>query len=304
MIQNIKKGVFASVMVLLCMLTTGCRKELYYDGTTKLVTIKVTWPNAVTVPEGARAVFYPTDGSASLVFNISATGGTVNVPVGEYTVLLFNNDTEYTQLQNQENLSTIEAYTSLLLKAEKSKSFPEQNIVNMPDLFYTYMLKGFQVKEDVTPATIEATPKAKVLNFEVLVQITGLKNVSSATGYISGVAGSYFAGKDSLPVTSSAIAFDFGQKSSSSILATVCTFGMSQTKPQANIFRLSLTLINGDSKYYDFDITDQLKVDLSTGLVVVTIADAIVVDDVSGDTGSGFNATVNDWTNTNADVPL
>lgn len=304
MIRNIEKGVFASIMVLLCILTTGCRKDLYYDGVTKSVTIKVTWTDTTAVPEGVRAIFYPTDGSMPHIYNIPAMGGAVTVPEGEYTVLLFNNDTEYAKLQNQENLSSIEAYTSLLLKAEKSKSFPEQNIVNMPDMFYTYMQKDYRVKEDSTSTVIQAMPEAKVFRFEVLVQITGLKNVSSATGYVSGVAGSYFPGLDSLPVPSSAIAFDFGQKDSHSISAIVRTFGMSGTKPQKNILRLSLTLINGDSKSYDFDITDQLKADIKTSRVVVTIPDTIVVEDVSGSTGSGFNATVHDWTNTNTDVPL
>jgi len=304
MIQHIKKNVLASVMVLLCLLTSSCRKDLYYDGaTTHTVNIHVTWPDTVTVPESMRAIFYPTDGTSPHVYNISATGGSVLVPTGTYTVLLFNNDTEYVKEQNTESLSTIEAFTSLVLKAGKTKGFPEQNIVNMPDMFHSYLLKDYQVKEDQTPADIEATPQARVFDFQVIVHIMGLKNVSSAGGYISGVAGSYFPGKDSLPVSSSAVAFEFGQKSSDYISATARVFGMSRTQPQQNIFRLSLKLINGESKYYDFDVTDQLKVDLNTN-VVVTISDMIVVEDVPGDTGSGFGATVHDWTDTDTDVPL
>ncbi|MDD2756882.1 MAG: DUF5119 domain-containing protein [Methanothrix sp.] len=298
-----RKVVFVSILVFLCLSASSCRKDLYYDGTTQTVDINVLWPDTITVPEGVRAIFFPTDGSTPHVYNLSATGGSVLVPVGEYTVLLFNNDTEYARLQNTESLSTIEAYTSLLLKAGDTKSFPEQNIVNMPDMFYTYLLKDYQVLGNGTSADIEAAPKARVFDSRILVKIVGLKNVSSSRGYISGVAGSYFPGKDSLPVTSSAVAFDFGQKSSNYISAIMRIFGMSRTLPQQNIFRLSLTLINGENKYYDFNITDQLKVDLSTGLVI-TIADSIVVEDVYGNTGSGFNATVNDWTNTDADVPL
>jgi len=303
MIQNIKKGVVASAMMLLCLLASGCRKDLYYDETTKTVEINVTWSDSVTVPESVRAIFYPTDGSTPSVFNISATGGTVQVPMGEYTVLLFNNDTEYIKLQNSESLSTIEAYTSLLLKAGDTKSFPEQNIVNMPDLFYASLLQSYKLTADEASTVIEMTPQAKVSDFEVLIQVIGIENVSSATGYMSGVAGSYFPGLDSLPVTSSAIAFDFGQESTNYISATVRTFGMSRTEPQENIFRLYLTLINGETEYYDFDVTDQLKVDLSAD-VIVTIPDSIVVEDVSSSTGSGFNATVDDWTDTETDVPL
>ena len=256
-------------------------------------------------PEGIRAIFYPADGSDARVFNISPTGGTVRVPSGSYTVLLFNNDTEYIRVQNDGSLSAIEAYTSLLLKAGKTKGFPEQNIVNMPDLFYICLLKNVAVSSESSSSgtTINAEPEARVFNMEMQVKVNGLANVSSAIGYLSGVAGSYFPGKDSIPETSSAIAFDFGKKDSEHISAAVRTFGISGTEPQENIFRLSLTLINGENMTCDFTITDQLEVDLKAGVVVV-IPDPVVVNDVSGDTGSGFNAIVDEWDEVDIDFPM
>ena len=299
MTRNTEKGVFASLMVLLlCLLATGCRKDLYYDGITRSVTIRVTWAATDTVPEGMRAIFYPTDGSTPHIYNIPVTGSTLTVPVGEYTVLLFNNDTEYTQLQNQESLSSIEAYTSLLVKAKKSKSFPEQNIVEQPDMFYTYLLKDFQVKEDLTPATIEATPVARVFDVDILVHVTGIGNVTSAKGYLSGIAGTYYPGLDSLPVLSSAIPFTFGQKGSSDYITTsVRVFGMSGTTPSENIFQLTLTQRGSSARtfIYSWDIADQLKADLKTH-VVVTINDSTLVIPIPTDTtSSGFDVHIKPW---------
>ena len=295
------------MLLVLCLPAGSCRKDIYYDDNTyESVNVHVSWPDTITPPEGMRAIFYPADGSDARVFNISPNGGSVRVPSGDYDVFLFNNDTEYIRLQNTGSLSTIEAYTSLLLKAGKTKGFPEQNIVNMPDLFYACLLENVRISSETSSsgATIEAEPEVRVFNIEVLVKIIGIENVSAAIGYLSGVAGSYFPGKDSIPETSSAIAFDFGKKDSEHISAAVRTFGVSGTQPQENIFRLYLTLINGENMTCDFNITDQMKVDLKANVVVISIPDPIVVDNVSENTGSGFGAIVDDWDEVGVDIPM
>jgi len=304
MIRMTTKNITPFILFAFCLLAIGCRKDLYYEETAETVNVHVTWPDSITVPEGVRVIFYPVDGSLPYIFNLKPTGSTVYVPSGEYNVLFFNNDTEYLWFQNGGSFSKIEAYTSILLKAGKTKGFPQQNVVNMPDLFYTYRLNNYRVSEgSLATAAIEAIPHAKVYTMGILIKIIGLKNVSSATGYLSGVAGSYFPGMDSVPETSSAIAFDFGQKNSQYISATARTFGLSGTQPQENIFRLILTLTNGDTKTCDFNITDLLKIDLSQKMVL-SIPDSIVVEDVSGNTGSGFNATVEGWDETEIDMPM
>lgn len=301
MIQKMRISAFALVMPLLCVLMSSCRKDLCYDySTKKTVEINVTWPKSITVPEGVTAVFYPVDGSTPYTYNIPALGGSVVVPLGAYTVVIFNNDTEYVMQRNTENVSTIESYTGILQKSGVSKGFPEQDVVNMPDMFYSYVAANYQVKSDVDLLPINATPQSRVIVFKVRVHVTGLKNVSSAGGLISGISGSYFPGTDIFSGTSSAVAFDFGKENSEYIQATVRVFGLSRITPQENKFRLALKLINNEVKYYYFDITDQM-INLKND-VVVNIQNTIVVDDVNSGSGSGFNADVNDWSN--SDVPL
>lgn len=293
-----KYAVMLCAFISLSVITGGCRKDLYYgseDGEGHLVEVDITWPAGITPPEGARAIFYPTGGGTPLVYNISASGEKVSVPEGTYNVVLFNNDTEYVKLYETNTESTLEARTTTVVKSGEMKSFPSQNIVNMPDEFYSYKIDNFQVTSGSTPDVLKATPAARVKTFKVKVVVGGtggMSCVSSATGYISTVYGSYFPGTETYPTTGSAIYFSFDNKQSTYMEGTVRTFGVNTSGGNTQMFKIVLTLTDGSTATYECDISSQLSVDLSSGEVVVLIPTTI---NVSAGNPSGFTVTVNSW---------
>jgi hypothetical protein len=307
MIKKLKNSLLLCALILLSIITSSCRKELYYgeESGGHMVKVKVAWPTDVATPEGVRAIFYPSDGGTPRVYNISPTGEDIYVPSGTYTVVLFNNDTEYVKLYNSDKTATLEARTLVVQKSGIMKSFPSQDIVNMPEMFYSYKIDKFQVTDGDTPDVLDASPLAKVKTFKIRVKIGGtggIKYVSSGTGFLSGVCGSYFPATDLYPTASSAIYFDFSEKGTDYIDATVRTFGINATgtSPQES-FRLLLTLINGKVITYDCDLTSQLKVDLNANVIIIIPATVDVPEIYSG---SGFDAHVKDWDNTDSDIPL
>lgn len=296
--KRMRTVVMFYALVSLLLITGSCRKELYYgqeNGEGHTVEVDITWPSGITAPEGARVLFYPKDGGSPLVYNISASGDKVCVPEGTYDVVLFNNDTEYVKLYETAAESTLEARTTTVVKSGEMKSFPSQDIVNMPDLFYSYKINNFRVTSGSASDILKATPQPRVKTFKVKVLVGGtggMSCVSSGTGFISTVYGSYFPGTEAYPTTDSAIYFNFDNKQSTYMEGTVRTFGIDTSTGKTQIFKLVLTLTDGSTTAYECDITNQLNVDLSTGEVLVTIPTTI---NISAGTPSGFNVTVTGW---------
>src|SRR5574344_1413699 len=298
------KNIYSTALCIFCIIISSCRKELYYEAVSPL-TINVTWPDGISIPEGVRVIFYNEEGEGHYVFNIPSNGGTVNVPKGKYSVLMFNNDTEYIAIRNVERISTIQAYTSLLIKAGNTRGFPLQSIVNTPDLFYRYLQTGYNVTDDASSVVIQATPSCKVDNYTIKVYLIGSQYVSSGTGYLSGLAGSYYPGLDSLAATSSAVMADLGIKGADTLGFKINTFGISKAASRENIFRVSLTLINDSTRDFDFNITEALNASLNElnktkadiwVKVEIILSDTIKVEPVTtGGTSSGFSTTVTDW---------
>lgn len=292
-------AVFAAACVIAVM-ASGCRKDLYYEesGESHRVEINITWPSGIGTPEGARAVFYPLGGGTPLIYNLSSSGGEVSVPAGRYNVVLFNNDTEYVKLYNDGKDSTLEARTTALVKSTKGSAFPSEDIVNMPDLFYSCKADSFTVTAGTSDDVLNASPVSRVKAFKIRVFVSGsagMSGVSSAVGYISNVYGSYFPGIETFPASGSIIQCSFSDKESDHMDAPVRTFGilpLSGGNPE--MLRLEVTQTDGTISTYEYDIANQLNVDLSKGDVVVVIPDKIDVSP-SATTPSGFNVTVNGW---------
>jgi len=307
MANRLRKTIVLGIVIAAICVLGSCRKDLYYSNSDidgPQVYINAMWPSDLTtIPSGIRAIFYPTAGGTPIVRNILPAGGYVAIPKGTYNVVLFNNDTEYVKLYNTDTDSTLEARTTTILASAKVKSFPSQDIVNLPDSFYSYKIKNFNVTGNSLPDILSAPLQNKVKFFNVRVNIGGtggVSYVSSATGYISGLYGSFFPGLDTYPSTNSAITFNFSNKGADYLQGTVSTFGVNCLSGNTQMFKSSLTLTDGRTLEYDCDITSLLNIDLSKPNQVVTIPGTI---DVSAGSSSGFNVNVNDWGNsTSVDI--
>ena len=97
------------------LLLTGCvHKELCYNHPhTVSVRVEFDWRDAPEAsPEGMCVYFYPLDGKGGTRFDFKGTeGGEVELTVGSYLVLCYNNDTESVQFYNTDDFGTHGAYT-------------------------------------------------------------------------------------------------------------------------------------------------------------------------------------------------
>jgi hypothetical protein len=69
--------------------------------------------------------------------------------------------------------------------------------------------------------------------------------------------------------------------------------GNLQADPNKYGLNLELRLRNGETLTYDFDITDQVRIQPNGG--IITVGGIVVPDEVGKKGGSGFNVEVKDW---------
>ena len=94
---------------------TSCEhKELcYYHPHAAKVRVEFDWRDAPQAdPAGMCVYFYPIEGGGGYRFDFSnAIGGEVDLRVGKYLVLCYNNDTEAVEFYNTDDFWTHGIYT-------------------------------------------------------------------------------------------------------------------------------------------------------------------------------------------------
>ena len=101
-----------TVYALLAMILFSCEhKELCFHHP-HVVTVRVDfdWKNAPQAnPEGMCVFFYPEEGGAPIRFDFAGKdGGPVEIKVGRYRILCYNNDTESLLFRGMEGFDTHE----------------------------------------------------------------------------------------------------------------------------------------------------------------------------------------------------
>jgi len=88
------------------------------------VDLKVMNKIELPEPEVMRVVFYnPETGKKVTEDYLSAGGGYISVPPGEYRAIVYNFDTESTLIRNDDNINEIECYTNEISPALKSRMY-------------------------------------------------------------------------------------------------------------------------------------------------------------------------------------
>jgi hypothetical protein len=92
------------------------------------------------------------------------------------------------------------------------------------------------------------------------------------------------------------------------VTATVNSFGIPGYTPNTSVLdnkgkiqgnsntyglNLELRLKNGETVTYDFDVTDQVRIQPNGGMI--TVSGIVVPDEVGKKGGSGFNVEIKDW---------
>ena len=277
-------------------------------------------PTHIEMPEHMKCCFFdPGTGNLSYTEFVGPNGGAINAATGTYNMLIYNFGTEYIQIRGENNINTMEAFTSDITatkrmdlakfyaptKAEgdgELDEMPDEPIIWAPD----HLLVAKQEVEIPEFAgesqTIVIHSAAKTIvetySFEVKT-VTGTENIKSVDAFVTNQAVSYFVGKGEANPQPATIYFPIAVDLKKGCLYTTFnTFGKLPGESKAFLHILVQDL-NGDYMPITVDITAQFeKPDKH-----IIVEEPIVVPDPESRAG-GIAPTVDPWKNQNIDVPI
>ncbi len=335
--------------LIIFIILMGCKRREMYDSyeLTALIPIDIDWSLAKLDPDNdpendvysASAWFFPQDEDQSVIVKrlTDASGGTVELPVGTYSVLVFNNtvdDFSNIEFRGTDSFDSFEAYSSS--DAQSLFYSKSDNTSLKPDILATWSITDFEVSQEMvntsrgyssstTKADDESLstlsgiqPQLVVDTATVTVHVSGLNNASSATAVHSGLSSSVFMASGTSSDDQTSHTFSLSDRtyyddssSEGTVSASYRSFGRhSHTDTLSHSLQIDFTL-NDNSSHptQEFDISDQInssssRLQLSTtvGLEDSDSDHTITLPDVSID-GDGFDIGLDDW-DTEVDLPL
>lgn len=317
-------------------LLSGCRKELCYDHDEHAFSVKVdvtaTWEQEWErsydtdwksvwadrgydtwvayddlrpgIPAGIRAVVYGADGNREYQ-NLTEEDNRLYMNEGMYSILFYNNDTQYIIFNDLPSSATASATTRTRTRAGFSltEAHAGERTVSQPDMLYGSYMENYEAKPTIgneeIPVTLHPLTYTYLIRYEFK---SGLQYVALARGALAGMAESVYLQDGHTGSETATILFDddvcwltdFG------VEARVQSFGIPDYPGDgygraAKNYSLNLEVVlnNGNKKEFTFDITDQVAAQPRGGVIVVS---GIEISDEEGQAGgSGFDATVDGW---------
>lgn len=308
------------LMTLASLLLTGCEhKELCYDHVHNVaVDVVFDWTNAPDArPAGMNLYFYPAEGGTPLRYGLPGReGGRIEIPDGTYHVVAVNNDSQTAQFRGTDAFETFEIYTrdaSVLeglglmttSRAPIVAGTEEQRVGLAPDLIYNGALKGQEIPYSLQPQTITLQPDEAVCNYTFeIIHVENLKYVSSLSGSLSGMSGSYLAGLDHCTTGLHTVPFEAEKTGETTIGGQFYVFGHC---PEGNgdvshLFALYVIQSDGSQVYYTFDVTEQVHNAPDPDNVHILIDGLTLPRPIEN--GGGMHPSVDDWENVEVDVSM
>lgn len=229
--KRIYTSLFQSVLLSALLMMMGCERRPLEDqpSNTALIPVKIDWSLAELNPDddpgdnvySASVWLFANDGNHPFAgksyreYNlITPRGGDIEVPVGSYSVIIFNNAiADYSTkvgFRGTEEYATFEYYIRPY-SAEKATASMEQEIVNEPDILAAWSVDRFVVTPEMVGYTRSSSSRAKdsraaeevkqLTNVkpvlltpavQVMAYVERLGNASAASGVLRGMASSVF----------------------------------------------------------------------------------------------------------------
>lgn len=265
---------------------------------------------AVTEPSHMVVCFYDVQTGALKDLEYTGPyGGQLQVPPGTYNMVVYAFDTEWTQVRRENNINTLEAFTSDITSmkspffsiiAKKDSTSAPGPIIYTPDHLLVahkrVTIPPFSLEEPVV--VIEATASTIIETYEFKVtNITGIEYVSSVEAFITNQARSNFFGREELNTEPATIFFDVDVSRKKGMFETnFTTFGK---LPGESRSYLNIVLYDTSGKPFVVvtDITEQF----TNPENIIVIEDSIVIP---APPSGGIAPTVEDWEEIIRDVPI
>ena len=271
-------------------------------------------PATITPPTYNKVLFYsPSDNSLHYSTFVGTTGGAIFTPPGAYKMLVYSFGTEYIQIRGENDINTIEAYTSdvTATKMKILRSFTRAGETDPPGPIIYAPDHLLVAREDVVipewtgesqTITIDALSKTIVESYSFEVStVVGTEYIQSCEAFVTNQSRSSFFGRGEISTEPATICFEVGVNKTKNCLYTVFnTFGK---LPGESVSYLHILIkdTGGTEHRVTVDITDQFeKADHH-----IIIDEPVVIPTPLPPGGEGGIApTVDPWSEETTDVGI
>lgn len=324
--QKIEKRInFLSFYILhfaLFVLLSGCNhKELGLEYVkTASLRIEYDWQDAPeATPAGMCAILYPTDREAQHIrFDFRGMqGGEVELPVGTYRLITYNNDTEVVQFDNTHDFDSHRGYTreghilepiygnGLPLPPRAEGSEDERVVITPDELWGCTETEIVVTGEGHQVITLRPHDMLCHYSYEIR-NVSNLKHVSQMSASLTGMAGGMDMATENLnrePVT---LPFEAYPNGGSTVVGEFLTFGHHEENTAPHKMSLYVVMDDGSKYVYSadprFDVTDQVHSAPDRRRVHLIIDGLSLPQPIEN--GSGFAPEVDDWGEVKEDIIL
>ena len=341
-----RRRLFILILALLAVLPGCQRRELEYGNVIVDLSLKINLNIRVNgkienmpEPEMMRVMFFdPNNYEFVTETYLPAKGGRVSIAPGKYKFIGYNFDTESTQIRNDMDYRTIEAYTNEVSSALKSdmlsalrygklastkgdtevdvwelaiKKVQESAVIYEPDhLFVSH--QDIEVKNISGTQTIEADAETVVETWQISVRIANEQYMASARALLTGQIASNFIGypkEEGKTDTDVTLMFDmkaaFDSDTNDIVIGQFNTFGKNPSVESRLLLTIIIKTVGGDTVSWTRDITDEFMNEENIADQTIEILDeTIVIEKPENPTGGGggFQPGVDDWEQ--EDIPI
>lgn len=271
------------------------------------------------LPAGLRVLANDLNGEIQQrVSNIDETGGRAYLAGKDNSLLLYNNDTEYIIFNDLGTQTAATATTRTRTRStylgNQYSSEEKENTVAPPDMLYARYLDKVHVDHRTFADEIDTLPvelKPLVFTYYIRYEVTyGMQYFGIARGALSGMAGSVYLHNGHTTEQVVTVIYDCETVENYGAQAFVRSFGIpnypndAYTRGDQNYaLNIEIRLRNGRMVNYDFDVTDQVKLQPHGGVIEVTGIE--IPDSIGQIEGSGFDVIVEGWGEyVDVDLPL
>jgi hypothetical protein len=328
--KHLIRIIFALLLFASCEHKDLC---LHHPHTTKIKVVFdwVDAPNAT--PKGMCVYFYPINGGSGSRFDFSGKeGGYVDLKVGKYRAICYNNDTESVIFHNTNNYTKHGAYTregnvleplygNAAQYAPRASNTENERVVICPDMMWGYTIFEVEVKDDGVTYTCEplysnnhnTETRSTVSNDEHIIvfyphelvctytyevrNIKNLKHVTQMSGTLSSMSGSLTFSNEELGRECITLPFESVSDGVNTVTGQFYTFGHHPDNSQEH--RMVFYVVMDDGNKYCFKDTENLNVtqqvhDAPDRRHVHLIIDGLELPQPI-ENGHGFKPSVDDW---------
>ncbi|MDO4160761.1 MAG: DUF5119 domain-containing protein [Prevotellaceae bacterium] len=326
----------SKIVSLICMVIAlaSCEhKELcYHHPHTTTIRVEFDWTNAPEAsPEGMCVFFYSTEDGSVQRFDFSGTtGGEIDIAVGTYNVLCYNNDTEGVLFTGTDAFDTHAGYTregsifeSIYGSANSSARVDDsgERVVICPDMMWGCSASTVNITESgisYVCIPVQDKDKVEVNNTEQVItlypaelictytyEVLNVNNLSYATqmcGSIAGMAPSMIFSTEELGEECVTLPFESVSDGVSKITGKFYTFGNNESNSEPHKFILYFWISDGSKYYYTFDVSEQVDQAPDKRHVHIVIDNIDLPQPITN--GSGFKPSVDEWQSQEEDIVM